>query len=145
MSGPVKHLASILGATGEHAGECVLKQFLPPGFKPQAIFPVSDMEATAKPLAKGRYKPDLHVALGFLRQFDATQNSTQEGGEPCCDFHNTESEYIKGAASLDPYGPLFFVIAGEIIPALSPMLGKIFCNVSTPADVGRAFDKSFLR
>ena len=63
MSGPVKQFAPILGATGEHAGECVLKQFLPPGFKPQAIFPVSDMEATAKPLAKGRYKPDLHVAL----------------------------------------------------------------------------------
>ena len=123
----------------------MLKQFLPADYKPQLIFPVTDMEASAKTLVKGRFNPGLHVAMGFLRQFDATQSSTQEGGEPCCDFHNTESEYIKGAASLDPYGPLFFVIAGEIIPALSPMLGKIFCNVSTPADVGRAFDKSFVR
>ncbi len=69
------------------------------------------METSAEPLVKGRYNPDLHVAIGNLRHFDATKNSTQEGGEPFCDFHNTVSEYIRGADLLDAYEPLFFVLA----------------------------------
>ncbi len=63
------------------------------------------MEASAKPLVKGRYNPDLHVTVGNLRQFDATQNSTQEGGEPCCDFHNKSPSISRGQHCWIPMGP----------------------------------------
>ncbi len=35
-----------------------------------------DNEAAAKPLAKRRYNPDLHLAIGMLRCFNAELNST---------------------------------------------------------------------
>ncbi len=45
-SGPVKSLAGYLGATGEHAGECLLQFFIPDGYS-QTIFPYSDTESAS--------------------------------------------------------------------------------------------------
>lgn len=145
-SGPVKRLAEVLGATGEYAGECLLQNILPPGYDTEkAIFPVSDLEASSKPLVKGRYDPDLHLAIGCLRMFDATQNSAQPDGEPQCNFHSQSSDYIKGAAFLDPYGPMFWPIIRSIVPALSPMLGELFCNPKTVEDVAASINRDFKR
>ena len=88
VSGPVKRLAACLGNTGERAGECVLQNLLPDGWT-QSIFPISDTEATARPLVKGKYNQELHLAIGLLRMFDAEANSPVPGTPPQCDFRNS--------------------------------------------------------
>ena len=143
-SGPVKSVARYLGATGEHAGECLLRNFIPEGYS-QSIFPYSDTEAAGKPLVKGKYVPALHLAIGCLRVFNAEENSADPQGEPVCNFHSHTSVFIKGAACLDPYGPLFFVMVRHILPKLSPMLGDMFCNAATPQDVHKAMTSTFTR
>ncbi len=101
-SGHVKSVARYLGATGEHAGECLLRNFIPEGYS-QSIFPYSDTEAAGKPLVKGKYIPALHLAIGCLRVFIAEQNSADPQGDPVCNFHSHTSVFIKGAACLDAY------------------------------------------
>ena len=140
----MKSLAGFLGATGEHAGECLLGNFIPEGYT-GSIFPTNDAESASKPLVKGKYDPDIHLAIGLLRIFNAKQNSTEAGGEPYCDFHSETSEYIKGSASLDVYGPLFFVLWKHILPKLSPLIGKLICSAQTPEEVERATATSFTR
>ena len=78
VGGPVKRLAACLGNTGERAGECVLQNLLPEGFT-QSVFPISDNESTARPLLKGSYNQELHLAIGLLRMFDAEANSPVPG------------------------------------------------------------------
>ena len=144
ISGPVKSLAGYLGATGEYTGDCLLQNFIPEGYT-QSIFPVNDAEFASKPLVKSKYNPELHLAIGMLRSFDASRNSTDVGGEPYCDFHSETSEHMRGAASLDVYGPLFFVMAKQILPKLSPLIGDLFCNAQTPEDIEKAMATSFTR
>ncbi len=143
-SGPVKSLAGYLGATGEHAGECLLQKFIPDGYS-QTIFSYSDSESGSKPLVKGKYLPELHLAIGCLRIFNAKENSADAGGAPFCNFHSDTSAFITGAACLDPYGPLFFVMARQILPKLCPMLGDLFCKAETAEDVQRAMTSTFTR
>ena len=143
-SGPVKSLAEYLGATGEHAGECLLQNFIPDGYS-QSIFPYSDTESASKPLVKGKYLPELHLAIGCLRIFNAKENSADAGGQPFCNFHSEKSAFITGAACLDSYGPLFFVMARQILPKLCPMLGDLFCKAETAEDVQRAMTRTFTR
>ena len=142
LSGPVEGLAGYLGAAGEHAGECLLRSLVPEGCT-QSIFPLSDNEAAAKPFLASDYNPELHLAVGMLRIFNAEENSAEEGGEPYCDFRS--APYITGAAALDAYGPLFLVIAKHILPRLCPMLGKMLCGAKTPAEVHRAMNATFTR
>jgi hypothetical protein len=40
----------------------------------------SDQEAAANPLVEKKYRTNLHLAIGNLRQFDATQNSSVAWG-----------------------------------------------------------------
>jgi hypothetical protein len=143
-SGPVKSLAGYLGATGEHAGECLLQKFIPDGYS-QSIFPYSDSESGSKPLVKGKYLPELHLAIGCLRIFNAKENSADAGGAPFCNFHSDTSAFVTGAACLDPYGPLFFVMARQILPKLCPMLGDLFCNAKTREEVEKAMTRTFTR
>ena len=142
VGGPVKRLAACLGNTGERAGECLLQDLLPDGWT-QSIFPISDTEATARPLLKGRYNEELHLAIGLLRMFNAEANSPVQGNPPQCDFRNTP--YIEAGGVLDEYGPMFFVIAESILPKLSPMLGDMFCNANTPDQVAKAMQATFTR
>jgi hypothetical protein len=137
IGGPVKRLAEVLGATGEHTGECVLQQIIPEGYT-LPIFPLSDAEASSRPLVKNRYNPDLHIALGLLRCFDARQNSSKVGGEPYCDFHSHTKEFMKGVNALDPYGPLFFEMIRVILIKLSPIHADIFELADTPDEVEKA-------
>lgn len=142
LSGPVARLSACLGATGDLAKECLLKEILPAGFK-QAIIPYSDIESASKPFIKRRYNADLHLAIGMLRIFNAEENSTEAGGMPQCDFHNPP--YIEGAAELDPYGPIFFEIAETILPKLSPVLGEMWNNAKTPDKVAEVMQSQFTR
>ena len=142
LSGPVARLAACLGATGDLAKECLLKEILPPGFK-QALFPYSDSESASKPLVKRRYNADLHLAIGMLRVFNAEENSTEAGGTPQCDFHNPP--YMEGAGRLDQYGPLFFEMAETILPKLSPVLGELWDNAKTPDKVAEVMQSQFTR
>lgn len=142
LSGPVKPLSGFLGATGDRAGECLLQKIVPKGSL-LSIFPVSDSEATARPLLKSRYDPELHLAIGMLRIFNAGCNSVEEGCPPQCDFHN--APYIEGAGMLDTYGPMFFVMAQNILPKLCPMLGDMFCDAKTPEKVAKVMRSTFSR
>ena len=142
VSGPVKRLAACLGNTGDRAGECVLQDLLPDDWT-QSIFPISDTEATARPLVKGKYNQELHLAIGLLRMFDAEANSPVPGTPPQCDFRNTP--YMEAGGVLNPYGPMFFPIAENILPKLSPMLGDMFCNANTPEQVAKAMQATFTR
>ena len=88
LPGPEKNLARTLGAVGDHAGECfkLLKEILRTGSKGKfPIFPFSDSEASARSLVKNPYTPELHLAIGMLRIFDAERNILE--GEPRCNFH----------------------------------------------------------
>jgi hypothetical protein len=142
VGGPIKRLAACLGNTGERAGECVLQNILPDDWT-QSIFPVSDTEATARPLVKGKYNHELHLAIGLLRMFDAEANSPVPGTPPQCDFRN--SPYMEAGGVLNPYGPLFFSIAENILSKLSPILADMFCNAADPVQVAKAMNAKFTR
>jgi len=142
MAGPVKTLARTLGAVGEHAGESLLEEILPDGFE-LSVFPYSDSESPARPLVKNRYNPELHLAIGMLRIFNAEENNPDAHSPPQCNFHS--EPYIEGAAMLDTYGPMFFVMARTILPKLSPMLGTMFCNAKTPDEVSKVMHSTFTR
>ena len=144
ISGPEQSLAEYLGATGRHAGVCLLRNFIPIGYR-KPIFPMTDAEATSKPLVKNKYNSQLHLAIGMLRIFDATQNTPMAGGEPFCDFHSSTLECMKGAGALPPYGPLFFEMAREILPKLCPLIGDLFSKAHTPEMVEKAMATSFTR
>ena len=77
-SDPLKSLAEVLGATGEYTGECLNQNILPPGYDTEkAIFPVSDLESSSKPLVKGRYHPNLHLAIGCLRTCEIVRSMVE--------------------------------------------------------------------
>ena len=138
ISGPVKRLGAILGATGEHEGESVLQAILPEGHT-KPIFPLSDALATAGPLLKKRpYNAELHLAIGLIRVFDATRNSSEPGGEPRCNFHSETQDYLIGVAALDPYGPLFFEMIRVVLAKLSPMHYELWDSVEKPEHVDEA-------
>ena len=138
ISGPVKRLGAILGATGEHEGESVLQAILPEGHT-KPIFPLSDALATAGPLLKKRpYNAELHLAIGLIRVFDATRNSSEPGGEPRCNFHSETQDYLAGVAVLDPYGPLFFEMIRVILAKLSPVHFEIWDSAEKPEHAAEA-------
>ena len=142
VGGPIKRLAACLGNTGDRAGECVLQNILPDDWT-LSIFPTSDTEATARPLVKGKYDHELHLAIGLLRMFDAKANSPVPGTPPQCDFRN--SPYLEAGGVLNPYGPLFFSIAENILSKLSPVLADMFCNAADPVQVAKAMNAKFTR
>ena len=118
-----------------YSGWLLAVNFIPDGYS----------QSASKPLVKGKYLPELHLAIGCLRIFDATENSADPQGEPFCNFHSDTSAFITGAASLDPYGPSFFVMARQILPKLCPMLGDLFCNAKTREEVEKAMTRTFTR
>ena len=142
LPGPEKSLARTLGAIGDHAGECLLKEILRTDSKGKLpIFPFSDSEASARPLVKNPYNPDLHLAIGMLRIFDAERNSLD--GESQCNFH--AAPYIQGTAQLDVYVPMFFEIAHAVMEALSPLQGAMFCKAKSPEQVAKVMQSTFSR
>jgi hypothetical protein len=52
---------------------------------------------------------------------------------------------MRGAALLEVYGPLLFVIAKQILPKLSTVLGDLFCNAQTDKNVHEAKTSTFTR
>ncbi len=100
----------------------------------EANFPHDRRRSRVKAALKNKYNPQLHLAIGMLRIFDATQNTPVAGGEPFCDFHSETLECMKGAGALPPYGPLFFELAREILPKLFPLIGDFFQQSRYPCD-----------
>ena len=94
-AGPIRAFAKTLGATGEYQSQCLLEQYLPPGYS-KPIFPLNDNDVAGGPLVKGGYQAERHLAIGLLRVFDATLNSTQAGGEPVFDWHDKHGQYMRG-------------------------------------------------
>ena len=86
---------------------------------------------------------ELHLAIGLLRMFDAEANSPVPGTPPQCDFRNTP--YMEAGGVLNPYGPLFFSIAENILSKLSPILADMFCNAADPVQVAKAMNAKFTR
>ncbi len=80
------------------------------------------------------YCADLHLAIGNLKQVDATKNGAS-GALQQCDFFSSTGEIIQGAALLDVWGPLWFVIARELLPILVPELGEAFCAAKNADDI----------
>ena len=85
--------------------------------------------------------PALQLSIGWLRQFDARQNSTQEGGSPFCSFRI--SPYIRGANSLSLYGPMYFHMLELVIPACGDVLVKLWEATRAAKDVDAALDYGF--
>ncbi len=146
ISGQEQSLAECLRATSRHASVCLLRNFIPIGYR-KPIFPMTDAEAASKQLVKNKYNKQLHLAISMLHIFDATQNTSVVGGEPFCDFHSQTLECMKGAGALPPgpYGPLFFEMAREILPKLCPLIGDFFSKADTPEMVEKAMATSFTR
>jgi hypothetical protein len=126
--GPVKELRQYLGSN-----EFLLSDYVSDK-NTAMLFPLSDADAAASPLVRRSYEADLHLAIGNLKQFDATKNGAP-GALPCCDFFSTTGEIIQGAGLLDVWGPLWFVVAREVLPILVPELGEAFCNAMNAADI----------
>jgi hypothetical protein len=143
-AGPVKPLASIFSATGDRTRDCLLQNCIPDGYD-KSIFSVSVSEAAAKPLVKRGYNPNLHLAISMLRCFNAELNSTEVGGEPVCNLHSEESEYIKGAGSLPPYSHFYHLLLSKVLPKLSPIHADMFTAATTPTAIDDAVDAFFPR
>jgi hypothetical protein len=95
-----------------------------------SIFPTSDAEAAGSPFVKSPYHPALHLAVGNLKQFDTTKNGAP-GTLPYSDFNSSTGKILQGAAMLDVYGPMWFVILREVLIKLLPDLGEAFCEATT--------------
>jgi DNA-binding XRE family transcriptional regulator len=120
----------------------LLEEILPQGFE-LSIYPFSDNESAARQLVKGRYNPELHLAIGMLRIFNAEDNNLEAHSAQQCNFRS--EPYLTGAAMLDPYGPLFFVMAAQILPKVPPILGEMFCNAKRPEEVAKMMNSTFTR
>jgi len=68
--------------------------------------------------------PALQLSIGWLRQFDSRQNSSQDGGLPFCSFQNTP--YIRGANLLPLYGPMYFHMLKLVVPACGDVMVKLW-------------------
>jgi len=146
LAGPVRILAKTLGATGEHQGVCLLDQYIRPGYS-RPIFPVSDIEAAGGPLVKGRYQPELHLALGLMRIFNAELNSTQPGGQPVFNWHNPPEKGgpMIGAGGAAVYGPMSISVWECTIANLSSKHKSLLDNARTVEGVVHAVNASFNR
>ena len=98
------------------------------------LFPSCDADAARSPLVKGPYDAALHLAIGNLKQADATKNGVP-GTLPFTDFFAPSGEIIQGANMLDVHGPMFFAIVREVLPKLLPELGEAFCAAKNANDI----------
>jgi hypothetical protein len=141
--GPHKKYAKTLGATGDFSGTGLLDQFTPTDYT-KPLFPTKDEEANFKALAKMRGNDELNLAIGLLRMFDAERNSAHVGGEPRCNFHNTNNDFVVGGSALDHYGPLWFPIYNTVLLALSSIY-KAQLSWTSPSGVQSAMSYTIKR
>jgi len=96
---------------------------------------------------KGRYQPELHLALGLMRMFNAELNSTQPGGQPVFNWHNPPEEGgpMIGAGGADVYGPMSISVWECTIANLSSKHKSLLDNARTVEGVVHAVNASFNR
>ena len=142
--GPIRALARSLGATDKYQSRCLLEQYLTPGYS-KPIFPLNDNDVAGGPLVKGGYQAERHLAIGLLRVFDATLNSTQAGGEPVFDWHDKYGQHMRGVGSAAVYGPLSTHIWTASLSTLCPKYKALFDAANTVEGVSRAVAAQFNR
>ena len=108
--------------------------FLPDSHHDAPLFPSADADAARSPLTKGVLDPVLHLAIGNLKQFDATKNGTP-GTVPFSDWSAPNGEIIQGGSLLDVHGPMFFAVLGVVTPKLIPELGEAIGAVTNVDDI----------
>jgi hypothetical protein len=143
-AGPIRAFASTLGATGQYQSQCLLEQYLTPGYS-KPIFPLNDNDVAGGPLVKGRYHAERHLAIGLLRVFDAKLNSAQAGCEPVFDWHDKQGQHMLGVGSAAVYGPLSTYIWDASLSALCPKYKALFDAANTAEGVSRAVSAQFNR
>ena len=131
-SGPDRAFKSFLCGEDDRP---LLSDFLPPGFSGR-IIPKSLNEAKMFPLGKNTF-PDLTLAMGCLRCFDFSLNSSVPTHLPQCNFHPSagpRGQIIRGIDRLDKYGPMAFEI---LYCVASGLAGKFLamCNCNSAAEV----------
>ena len=112
----------------------LLDAFLSNSVHDAPLFPSADAEAARSPLTKGALDPVLHLAIGNLKQFDATKNGTP-GTVPFSDWSAPNGEIIQGGSLLDVHGPMFFAVLGVVTPKLIPELGEAIGAVTNADDI----------
>jgi hypothetical protein len=73
------------------------------------------------------------------------ENASVPGEDPCCNFHDMNKRYLRGAALLPTYGPMWFAIVEAILPSLSTSIWNLYESVKDEEDVDRALEKTFQR
>ena len=140
FNGPDPFLAKVLCAAGQTGS--LLAPHIPAGYSGR-IIPKTLKEAKKFPLNKA--EPQLLLALGFLRRYDASRNNTIPSQSPQCNFSAPPgTQIMRGVQRLDKYGELFFEIAYCIASGLGGEFLKV-CAVSTPAQVGELLGMSVYR
>jgi hypothetical protein len=126
--GPAREFREVLGSNEFLLGAFISDAHITP------LFPSCDADAARSPLVKGPYDAALHLAIGNLKQADATKNGVP-GTLPFTDFFAPDGEIIQGANLLDVHGPMFFAIVREVLPKLLPELGEAFCAAKNADDI----------
>ena len=112
----------------------LLDAYFPASHHDAPLFPSSDADAARSPLTKRAYDPALHLAIGNLKQFDATKNGAP-GTVPYSDWSAPNSEIIRGGSLLDVHGPMFFAVLSVVTPKLIPELGEAIGAVNNADDI----------
>ena len=127
--GPVKEFRQVLGSD-----DFLLDSYFPASHHDAPLFPSADADAARSPLTKGAYDPALHLAIGNLKQFDATKNGAP-GTVPYSDWSAPNGEIIQGGSLLDVHGPMFFAVLSVVTPKLIPELGEAIGAVNNADDI----------
>ena len=112
----------------------LLDAYFPASHHDAPLFPSSDADAARSPLTKRAYDPALHLAIGNLKQFDATKNGAP-GTVLYSDWSAPNSEIIWGGSLLDVHGPMFFAVLSVVTPKLIPELGEAIGAVNNADDI----------
>ena len=99
------------------SADFLLDAFLSDSRHDAPLFPSADADAARSPLTKGVLDPVLHLAIGNLKQFDATKNGAP-GTVPFSDWSAPNGEIIQGGSLLDVHGPMFFAVLSVVTPKL---------------------------
>ena len=112
----------------------LLDAYFPASHHDAPLFPSSDADAARSPLTKRAYDPALHLAIGNLKQFDATKNGAP-GTVPYSDWSAPNGEIIRGGSLLDVHGQMFFAVLSVVTPKLIPELGEAIGAVNNADDI----------
>ena len=141
-NGPSATLRQFLGGD---ENKSLLLRVLPANFYAEgtSVNPFLLKDGAPRPLQKLKEVAMLQSTIGLTRQFDASQNSAQQGGKPFCSFEHPP--FISGGDRLNYCGPMLGRMLDVVIPALGDVLASAYSSMKTPADVEKAFKVKYKR